>query len=202
MRVGGDVDFWLWEPDGRDWSPFQGTRTPNGLFSADSWESDPHAYYEAWLSSQVVEVGKYLLYAHQWTAPQGHTTVLDVAYRFNSTQDFSFLYRDNPDGYVLLDQSSRIEDDSSPTLGEADIGSYSNFKHVSVWTPGGGEASPALAARNDGLSMSPGLLPNTSDMEQLVEMIQQQSRMPTARSSESPQTIRVHPMLPPPPIAR
>lgn len=194
VRVGGDVDFWLWEPDGRSWSPWKGTRTTNGLFSADSWESTPPAYYEAWLSNRVVQVGKYLIYAHQWRAPAGHQTYLDVAYRFNLSQDFTYLYRDTPTKYVSLSQAKRIEDDPTPTLGEADGGAYSNFKAVAVWSPG----SAAQLASPAEVPWAADVLPNTEDIDRLRALI---SARRTARG-DTPSGAPWSPRVLPQPVRR
>ena len=133
VDAGADVDFWLWEPTLRLFVPWQGTLTTNGLFSGDSYDADPHGYYEGWLSRQVIQQGEYKFYAHLWTAPASHQTALDIAYRFESTEDFTYVYDPTP---VILSYDQLLEDDATPTLAEAEAGDYGNFKWVAVWDVG------------------------------------------------------------------
>lgn len=135
--------------------------TTNGVFSGDSYESNPPAYYEGWLSRQVIQQGEYKIYAHLWTAPLDHQTYLDVAYRFGPSESFSYLYASNPE---ILTFAQRLEDDPTPSLVEADAGVYGNFKWVATWdvgsssplqVPAQSEAYPSSApGRSEGLSGS------------------------------------------------
>ena len=130
VDVGADIDFWLWEPVQRLFVPWYGTVTPNGLFSSDSYDSEPSTFYEGWLSRQIVEQGSYKIYAHLWTGPEGHQASLDVAFRTSASDEFTSLYEDAP---RRLDFTRPIDDDPTASLAEAAAGAYSDFQWVAVW---------------------------------------------------------------------
>ena len=131
FNAGADVDFWLVEPDGNVSVPYLGTVTSNGTFTPDS--HDMNTYYEGWHSRRVVQSGTYTILAHQISAPQDLTTVVDLVYRSNVSGTWEHLYAEG--SYPTLDQTARIEDDVSISLEKLLAGHYSNFKLVATWTP-------------------------------------------------------------------
>ena len=131
FNAGADVDFWLVEPDGNVSVPYLGTVTSNGNFTPDS--RDMNTYYEGWNSRRIVQSGTYTIFAHQFSASQDLTTVVDVVYRSNVNASWESLYAEGT--YPTLDQTVRIEDDVSPSLEEVLAGHYSNFERVATWTP-------------------------------------------------------------------
>ena len=145
FNAGADVDFWLVEPDGNVSVPYLGTVTSNGTFTPDS--HDMNTYYEGWHSRRVVQSGTYNILAHQISAPQDLTTVVDLVYRTNVSGTWEHLYAEG--SYPTLDQTARIEDDVSISLGRLLAGHYSNFKLVATWTPiaASGAAGAAIAGQ-------------------------------------------------------
>jgi hypothetical protein len=145
FNAGADVDFWLVEPDGNVSVPYLGTVTSNGIFTPDS--RDMNTYYEGWGSRRVVQSGTYTILAHQISAPQDLTTVVDLVYRSNVSGTWEHLYAEG--SYPTLDQTVRIEDDVSLSLGKILAGHYSNFKLLATWTPiaASSTASAAIAGQ-------------------------------------------------------
>jgi hypothetical protein len=127
IAAGADLDFWVLEPDGNLYIPYLGSVSPNGTFSSDS--RDAGVNFEGYLTNRYVQVGDYKVYAHLWTDPQDFEPQYDLAYRYDQTGDFSLLYSPN---FHQLSMITPVEDDPSPSLGEAEAGDYTNLQYVGV----------------------------------------------------------------------
>ncbi len=173
---GGDIDFWLWEPDERLWIPYLGVRSSTGTFSADSYGADTGGYFEGWLSDRYVQDGRYEIWAHQWTAPDDLVSQLDVRFRFELFDDFSSLYADDPEGFIQLSQAARIEDDATPTYDEVVAGAYTNIKAVAFWDPVAASSAPLRSSPPPPALAAPGLGPTDDDVARLKRLIERRAR--------------------------
>lgn len=152
-----DVDLLIVEPDGRLYAPFLGTVTPNGTMSGDSFETD--AYFEAYRTNSIIEIGKYKWFALLFADPQNHRPALDVAYRYGQAAPFQLLYAPN---YPVLSRQVSVFDDPSPTLAEAEAGLYTDLQYVAnaTFTLNG---APSLNARDDRpVAVASGLSPGAN----------------------------------------
>ncbi len=134
-----DVDLWVLEPSGNLYIPYLGVVTPNGTFSADSYETG--GWFEMYFTRQFVEEGSYQFYADLWTDPNDHRPAYSVFSRLLGLSEWDALYSE-PLPSLSKDVSWR--DDPTPTLGEAQGGAYTDLEYVAVWTP----ASGPMAAAN------------------------------------------------------
>jgi hypothetical protein len=147
IAAGADINFWVLEPDGNLYIPYLGSVSPNGTFSSDSYDAGVN--FEGYLSNRYVQVGDYKVYAHLWTDPQDFEPLYDLAYRYDQSLDFSLLYNPN---FHRLSMVIPVENDPSPTLGEAEAGDYTNLEYVGVQTF---PAPPAPLGVARGLSRRP-----------------------------------------------
>jgi hypothetical protein len=106
-----DVDIWVLEPTGNLYIPYLGLVTPNGVFTADSYETGTS--YEGYLTKRVVRNGRYKFYADLYTDVQNHRPVVDLAYR-NGDAEFRMLYTGTTtpppaafNGHILAEGSKR-----------------------------------------------------------------------------------------------
>ena len=126
--LGVDIDLWVLEPNGNLYIPFLGTVTPNGALTGDSW--DTKAYYEGYLTYQVVQAGTYTFYADLWSDPSDHRPSIDVQWRLGQANPLQSLYAP---AYPQMSRQVSWRVDPTPTFAEADAYAYTDLRPVASW---------------------------------------------------------------------
>lgn len=136
VSKGVDIDMWLLEPDGNLYSPAFGSISPNGRFTADSYDSEQ--WYEGWLTNRHIQTGRYKFYAFLFADPQGQKPLVDLRYRMRGTDAFSSVF--SPD-YPQLSKANSILNDATPTFDEIESGAYGDVRYLAYLDiPPAGEA--------------------------------------------------------------
>lgn len=130
VAADADVDLWVLEPDGNIYVPAFGSVTPNGTMSNDSYADQTN--FEGYLTNRFVENGDYLVFANLWRDPANFQPAYDLAYRYDQTGVFTFLYADNGDPLPVLSLQASWLNDPTPTIGEVVNGDYSDLRFVGV----------------------------------------------------------------------
>jgi hypothetical protein len=129
VAAGADVDLFVLEPNGNLYGPAFGTVSPNGLFTADSYNSK--SYAEGYQMGRFVETGSYRFYAFLWSDPNKHGPVYNVYYRNLPGSQFQGLYS-SP--FPRLTTTKTFASDPTPTFAEIDGFQYTDFRPVAALT--------------------------------------------------------------------
>jgi hypothetical protein len=185
-----DVDFWVLEPNGNLYIPYLGVVTPNGTFGGDSYETG--SYYEMYTSRRYVEPGTYHFFAELWTDPRNFRPFTTVLYRRSSTQQWQDLYGDDP---LLLTKQVQWASDSTPTLGEAMSGKYTDLQYAAYWVVDSAATAQAGAAQNRSPSMnrSAGRAQLSRLPARQLQRVEQLLRDPQVRAQRAAARARVRP---------
>lgn len=138
---GVDVDMWVLEPDGNLYSPAFGSVSPNGRFTADSYDSKQA--FEGWLTNQHLQVGRYSFYAFLYADPQGRRPLVDLIFRTRAADDFSSVWSPN---YPRLEKANSIADDPTPSFEEIEAGAYGDVKRLAFLDLNPPGAAPLVAS--------------------------------------------------------
>jgi hypothetical protein len=148
IEAEADVEFWILEPDGKIYIPFLGTVTPNGRFTADSYEEATN--YEGYLTNRYVQVGTYKIYASLYTDPANVKPDYNLAYRFGQTTDYKWYLKDA----LPLSKDRSWLDDANATIDKVDAGAYTDLRPVVGLTVGPASSGSVIAG---GLAGAPAL---------------------------------------------
>jgi hypothetical protein len=130
VAADADIDFWVLEPDGNIYVPAFGSVTPNGTMSNDSYGDQTN--FEGYLTNRFVENGDYLVFANLWRDPANFQPAYDLAYRYDQSGNFTFLYTDNGDPLPMMSLATSWLNDATPTLAEIVNGNYTDLQFVGV----------------------------------------------------------------------
>ena len=114
-----DLDLYVWEPESI-YAPWMGQATPNGYFSADSYDSGESVEY--YVSNDYVQPGDYDVFVLYYEDGQNDSDAY-VGFSYFDP-DFGEWQELNP---VLLDLSDPYEGDFSDIDSLADLNAYSNY---------------------------------------------------------------------------
>ena len=122
-----DLDLYVWEPNLDIYAPWMGQTTPNGYFSADSYEVGESVEY--YVSNDYVEPGVYDVfveyYSDGWT---GQGANVEFWYLDPDVGDWQML------GPVWLDLSAPYLGDFSDIESLYELNAYSNYWYAGALT--------------------------------------------------------------------
>lgn len=124
-----DVDLWVVEPSGNIFIPWMGSITPNGAFSADSYQSQ--LSIESYKLNRYVEYGTYKIYATLWADPNNFRPFVELAYRQYDTSAVVGLYAPN---FPQLSFVNRWINDPAVTFTKIDGGQYTDIRYMAVYS--------------------------------------------------------------------
>lgn len=131
QAAGVDIDLWVLEPDGTLASPYNGSVSPNGTLTDDSYYTNQSV--EGYLTNRFVMNGTYVWYALLVSDPQTVQPQIDFFYRYGSAT-FVSIFGSGP--YPQLTRAQSVSADPDPTFGEANSGAYSDLVAVANVTFG------------------------------------------------------------------
>lgn len=128
IAAGADLDLWVLEPNGDLFIPFLGVVTPNGVLSGDSY--DTGTFFEYYRTRRYVERGEYYFLGNLWTDLQDYRPLADVAFRFGSDVDWTWLHEGS-----LLTFSTQVSwlDDDEWSFQRTLNGNYTDLQWVAYW---------------------------------------------------------------------
>lgn len=150
IAAGADVDFWVLEPDGNIYVPAFGSVTPNGTMSNDSYGDQTN--FEGYLTNRYVAKGDYLIFANLWRDPANFQPAYDLAYRYDQSLGFDFLFTGGGGAAPVLSLQASWLNDATPTLQEIANGDYSDLQFVGTQTYS--NATSAMPLRRPGQTAS------------------------------------------------